>query len=67
MNEIIWFTAGFVSSTGSFLFLIFRKELYDNLFNWVKFSFISRKKLKFKLEMWYWDLKHFIRYKVLRK
>lgn len=63
MYELIWFAFGFVSCTLSFLLMIFWSDIL-NKFKKIKFK---NNNLFFKLDMWWWQIKHNIKYKVLKK
>ena len=62
LTEITWFLIGYASGCVTFLVLIFWVDLINYLTD-----FFTFRKLKYKLQNKWWEIKFFIRYKVLRK
>ena len=62
LTEIIWFLIGYASGCVTFLVLIF----WVDLINYLTEVFTFRK-LKYKLQNKWWEIKFFIRHRIMRK
>jgi hypothetical protein len=62
LTEITWFLIGYASGCVTFIVLIFWTDLINYLTDLFTFRDIF-----YKLELKWWEIKFFIRHKVLRK
>ena len=62
MENLIWFLIGYTSGCVTFLVMIFWIDLINYLVD-----FFTFRRLKYKIQNKWWEIKFFFRHKVLRK